>query len=682
MKYFLLFAFLSLGYHTTHAQTDSLKLIALDFVEVKALRISSLLQEQPFSISTYTTSPLQDTRQQLSLQEYLTHVSGLFSLNATNYAQDLRISIRGFGARSAFGIRGVKIIVDGIPETTPDGQGQIDNLNLGLIEKIEVLKGPSSALYGNASGGVLHITTKQDFDTDFLEAGLTLGSYQNQQYQLSGGLAKKNTKLIFQAAHTLTDGYRDQSGLQNTNLNLRWFQKITNKSKINFQANYTNSPIGDDAGGLTLEEVNTNRRQARDRNVQFKTGESIRQFKIGSTYTYELKEHQNIQLYAFYNTRDFEGRLPFNFGGLIDLKRDYFGQGGHYSLKTDFTYGVNTLQVSYNYATQSDKRQRFTNEDGIRGNNTLDQIESFNTIAFYALDHLRIQKWFFTGGIRFDSNTLKATDEKLDDGDQSGSRNLSSLNPSLGINYQLDKGLNLYGNFRSSFETPALSELSANPSGEDGFNTSLNPQQALNYELGIKGFLGSRLKFDLALFHITTKNDLVPFELEAFPDRSFFRNAGASSRNGIEFFAKLALHEKLALQGNYTYSNFTYTDYTLPTGDFSENNLPGIPKHHTALSLLYENTNGFNARLQHRFVDIVYANDANTVSEPSYHIVDFSMNYRIKTKHNVWAPFLGINNLLDTAYNDNIRINVFGSRYYEPAPGINFYAGIRFKTGE
>jgi len=275
MKYILLFSFLSIGYHFTYAQTDSLNLITLDSVEVKALRISSLLKQQPFSISTYTASPLQDTRQQLSLQEYLTHVSGLFSLNATNYAQDLRISIRGFGARSAFGIRGVKIIVDGIPETTPDGQGQIDNLNLGLIEKIEVLKGPSSALYGNASGGVIHITTKQDFDTDFLEAGLTLGSYHNQQYQLSGGLAKKNTKLIFQAAHTLTDGYRDQSGLQNTNLNLRWFQKITNKSKINFQANYTNSPIGDDAGGLTLEEVNTNRRQARDRNVQFKTGENL-----------------------------------------------------------------------------------------------------------------------------------------------------------------------------------------------------------------------------------------------------------------------------------------------------------------------------------------------------------------------------------------------------------------------
>ncbi len=682
MRYITLLVILLLGCHSTNAQKDSLKIIVLDSVEIKALRIEIPSQQQPFSIATYTATTLQETRQQLSLQEYLTHIPGLFSLNANNYAQDLRISIRGFGARSAFGIRGVKIIVDGIPETTPDGQGQIDNLNLGIVEKIEVLKGPSSTLYGNASGGIIHITTKQNFNTDFLEAGLTLGSYNNQQYQITSGIVKNNSKIIFQATHTLSDGYRDQSGLKNTNLNLRWFQKLSDKSKINFQANYTNSPIGDDAGGLTLEEVNADRRQARDRNIQFGTGEAIEQFKIGSTYNYSINEKQDIQFYGFYNHRNFEGRLPFNFGGWIDLNRNYFGQGGHYKIENKAINSRNTLQLGYDFASQKDIRQRFTNDDGTRGTNTLDQIERFTNIAFYALDHFYIKKWLVTAGLRFDSNILKVTDQKLDNGNQSGRRNLSSVNPSLGVNYQLANQLNLYGNFRSSFETPSLSELSANPTGEDGFNNSLDPQRAFNYEIGFKGLVCNRLSFDLALFYINTKNDLVPFELEAFPDRSFFRNAGTTERTGAELSTNYSISSEFSVQGSYTYSNFKYTSFTLPQGDFSENALPGIPKHFTALSFLYKNVKGFNARLQHRFVDTFFANDANSVSEPSYHIADFSMSYRFKGQHSIWSPFFGINNIFDAKYSDNIRLNAFGGRYFEPAPGINFYVGIRYKLSE
>ena len=682
MRAITLLIILLLGCYHIKAQNDSLKVILLDSVEIKTLRIATSAQQQPFSIASYNATTLQETRQQLSLQEYLTHISGLFSLNANNYAQDLRISIRGFGARSAFGIKGVKIIVDGIPETTPDGQGQIDNLNLGIIENIEVLKGSSSALYGNASGGIIHISTKQNFNTDFLKAGLTLGSYNNQQYQISGGIAKNTSKVIFQGSHTRSDGYRDQSGLKNSNFNLRWFEKLSNTSKINFQVNYTNSPIGDDAGALTLEEVKAERRQARGRNIQFRTGEAIEQFKIGGTYQYFINEKENVQLYGFYNHRNFEGRLPFNFGGWINLNRNYYGQGGHYTLKSPFTKGNNELQLGYEYASQKDIRKRFINDDGIKGSNTLNQIERFTNVGFYVLDHFYIKKWLVTTGIRFDSNRLKVTDQKLDNGNQSGDRNLSSVNPSFGVNYQLIDQLNLYGNFRSSFETPSLSELSANPTGEDGFNTSLDPQRAFNYEIGFKGVVCNHLNFDLTLFYINTKNDLVPFELEAFPNRSFFRNAGATKRTGIELATTYTINPEFSVQGNYTYSNFKYTSYTLPQGDFLENELPGIPKNFTALSLLYKNKKGFNARLQYRFVDTFFANDANNASEPSYHITDFSMSYRFKKQQSIWSPFFGVNNIFNTNYSDNIRLNAFGNRYYEPAQKINFYAGIRYKLSE
>jgi len=122
-----------------NAQEDTLNAL-IDEIEIRATRISTSPLQQPYSLATYNASTLQETRQQLSLQEYLYQIPGLFSLNANNYAQDLRISIRGFGARAAFGIRGVKIVVDGIPETTPDGQGQIDNLNVGIVERLEVTR--------------------------------------------------------------------------------------------------------------------------------------------------------------------------------------------------------------------------------------------------------------------------------------------------------------------------------------------------------------------------------------------------------------------------------------------------------------------------------------------------------------------------------------------------------------
>lgn len=679
MKHITLFIIVLLGCSSLYAQKDSVSTIVLDSVEVQALRIATTQKQQPFAITQYSATTLQETRQQLSLQEYLNDIPGLFSLNATNYAQDLRISIRGFGARSAFGIRGVKIIVDNIPETTPDGQGQLDNLNISSIEKIEVLKGPSSALYGNASGGILHITTKQNFKTDFIEAGLTLGSFNHQQYQLSGGIVNNSSKLIFFANHTLTDGYRDQSGLKNTNLNFRWFQKLTKKSTLNFQANYTNSPIGEDAGGLTLAEANTNRMQARDRNIQFKTGEAVDQLKVGSTYNYAINHKQDIQFYGFYNRRNFEGRLPFNFGGWIDLNRNYFGQGGHYKLKNYFAKGHNTLQIGYDFSTQKDARQRFTNEDGIKGTNTLDQIESFTNIAFYTLDNLQLKKWFIAAGLRFDYNTLKVSDEKLDNGDQSGLINLSSVNPSLGVNYEISNRLNAYANYRSSFETPALSELSANPTGQDGFNNTLHPQQAFNYEIGLKGSIGKDFNFDVTLFTVNTKDDLVPFELEAFPDRDFFRNAGSTTRNGLELATNLNLCKKLTLKSTYTYSNFKYKEYNTPNGDFVNNQLPGIPKHFATISLEHQNVSGLNARVQQKYIGELFTNDANSIALPSYTSTDFNMSYRIKLKHTLWVPFIGIQNIFNTAYNDNLRINAFGDRYYEPAPGMNFYIGLRFK---
>ncbi|PHN08461.1 TonB-dependent receptor family protein [Flavilitoribacter nigricans] len=682
-KVFLSFLIFSAMILPVSAQQDSLKSVTFDEVQVSALRIATPTLDQPFSIATYRAGTLQETRQQLSLQEYLYQVPGLFSLNANNYAQDLRISIRGFGARSAFGIRGVKIVVDGIPETTPDGQGQIDNLNIGIIDRLEVLKGPSSALYGNASGGVIQIHTQQDFDRNFLNAGLTFGSFNMQQYQLSGGWVHGRTRAILQGTHTRTDGYREQSRLENTNFNARVFHDFSDRSKLNFQFNYTNSPVGDDPGGINADDVREDRQQARDQNVRFEAGESVAQLKLGTQYEYELDDTKSIQFYGFYSNRDFEGRIPIGADGWINLQRAYFGQGGHFKKVSTLPSGSNTVQVGYEWAIQQDDRRRFANNEGVKGDLALDQIERFSTLGLYLLDHLSFDRWLFSFGLRYDLNELAADDQLLSDGDQSGTRNLSALNPSIGINFEVSPQLHLYGSYRTSFETPSLSELSANPSGAAGFDPDLRSQRAYNYELGFKGLLGNDLDFDLAFFHINTKNDLVPFELEAFPGRTFFRNAGSTIRNGMELWLRYQLSRQFSLRGSYTYSDFTYDDYVIDEKDLGGKLLPAIPPHFLSLQLAYESEDGLNLRLQHRFTAEFYANDDNTATEPAYHVTDLSLGYRLPLDRATLVPFFGINNLLNTQYSDNVRINAFGGRYYEPAAGINFYGGIRLNlTGK
>lgn len=661
------------------AQTDTLLRQNIDSIQIFATRLAIPLQQQPFAISQYRASIIQQSRQQLSLQEFISHIPGLFSLNAQNYAQDLRISIRGFGARSAFGIRGIKIIVDGIPETTPDGQGQLDNLNLGIIEKIEVLKGSSSTLYGNASGGVININTLSDFKQNFLEAGLTFGSYHLQQYQLKGGWQREDTRIIGQVSHTQTDGYRQQSGVESTNVNLRVLHDFSKQAKLNFQINYTNSPQADDAGGLNLESAMADRRQARDRNVLFQTGEAIEQLKLGAAYNYDLNKNSALNFYGFYSNRGFYGLLPFEFGGIVDLSRNYWGQGGHYKFKKIFNHYVGTFQIGYEYADQRDTRQRFINLEGDAGALTLNQLESFQNIGVYYLIKADFNRFSAQAGLRFDNNQLQVKDYFLDNGDASDQIDLQAFSYSIALNHASNQYLNIYLNSRYSYETPSLSELSADPENGGGFNLNLKPQEAYTQEIGLRGNWSKHANFDATLFYISTKNDLVPYELEAFPDRTFYQNAGSTNRFGLELSAEYFFTKNFSISSSYTYSDFKYDTYFSNNDNFSGNLLPAIPKHTCSILATYQQSSGLQLRTQGRYIGTLFTNDSNSVSVDDYFLLDANIGYQIQLKKVKVFPFFGLNNLLNIEYFDNIRINAFGNRFYEPGAEFNVYGGVRFK---
>ena len=637
--------------------------ITLKQVRVEAMKISSLKKEVPYSISVLNFKENQKLFQQLSLQEYLEGVPGLFSLNANNYAQDLRISLRGFGARSAFGIRGIKIIIDGIPETTPDGQGQIDNAPLGLIEKIEVLRGPQASFYGNAAGGVISIKTIDSLSENKNIFKSSFGNYNLQSYQFTSYLNKKNTSALIYFNNIQTDGFRKNSALKQKAINLKVKHRFTDQSLLNFQFNYTDSPLAQDSGGLTKEETLLEWDMARQRNIDYDTYEKINQLKFGFNWEKKLRKKIKLNLFSFYSNRDFYGKLPFEFGGIIDLDRFYQGLGSsliYNDINENYTHQI---QFGIEYYSQNDFRKRYKNLNGVKGSNVFDQKENFDTTAIFLIDKIELNNWIIRSSLRHDNLIISTDNSKYN-------KYYNVINPSFGFTNEFKNEQYIFLNFSTSFETPTLSELSANPSGLEGFNLELNPSKAHSYEFGWKSYKSNYL-IEANIFYIKSSNEVLPYELEDFPGRSFYENTGETERRGFELFSRFNW-------GSYSVEgSFTYAKYSFKNED--HNDLPGIPGTHWIIKVENNLNRGWTSRLTYENVGGFYANNINTVFINSFQKTRFQIAKRINFNSKIIDFSAGINNLLNKRYYDNIRLNAFGSRYYEPAPPRNFYISIALK---
>ncbi|MEM9921332.1 MAG: TonB-dependent receptor [Bacteroidota bacterium] len=683
VRKYLLLLFLSLSCPWLQAQLspDTLATNQLETIQVKAQKIQKPWLKS--AISSYTLSTeLKEQLPQNSLQELLVNVPSIFSMNANNRAQDLRISVRGFGSRAAFGVRGVKFIVDGIPETTTDGQGQLDNLNLGIIQSIEVMNNGSSAFYGNASGGVINISTTDESafqnQQHFTELGLGFQSFEGQLYQLTTGQKLGKTSLILHASHQQSEGYREQSDFQSTNVNIRLIHQLSDHSKIEGIFNYMDSPTADDPGGVNLMAFDSIPRSARDRNVQFEAGEAISQLKTSLRYTSRFFDKLDFQTYGFYSRRDFFGKLPFSNSGIIDLRRDFAGHGSSLSGQLKRRSLQWKWYAGYEWSLQNDERQRFVNMDGAQGAATLDQTEKFGNIGLFLLNDFTIGQWIVNAALRYDNNQIEAVDAFLSDGDNSGEIDLDDVNYSVGVAYQINQRQSIFASVSTSFETPTLNELSNNPTG-GGLNPALAPQQATHFELGFKGFLPTQGRFQLTAFFIRSKDELLPFEIEQFPGRTFFRNIGRSDRLGAELFYQQNFHPLISLQTNWAVHQFTFEEYILDGEDFNGNRLPGTPNFQGNINLLLTPLARLHINLQNQSIGKIYTNDGNSEAQDSRSITSISIKYILEKDQFRFMPYIGINNLFKTKYADNIRINAFGQRYYEAAPDLFVYGGIRVR---
>jgi iron complex outermembrane receptor protein len=659
----LVFPLILLAQTSSKTATITLKEVALEAPKLKTSRF-----KMPSSISSLNLIPLQGFQQQLSLQEYLRAVPGLFSLNSNNYAQDLRLSIRGFGSRAAFGIRGVKLIVDGIPETTPDGQGQVDNLPLGILRQLEVLRGPSASLYGNAAGGVVYLNTLDSLQGETIIFRATMGSYAYQNYQLTTQIGGKKTTALVHLNRTTTDGFRKFSRLEQNIFNAKIKHELSSRSRVNFQMNYTNSPKAEDPGGLKLEETEVDFMQARGRNVEYNTFEKIDQFKIGFRWEQQWGSHWDLDSYAFYSFRDFYGKLPFENGGIIDLFRNYYGLGTRLTYKETQEQFTHRWQLGIENSSQRDQRERFLNLKGNQGDSVFSQEERFGNFGVSLLDELQWEKVLIRTGLRYDYQTLGVNTD-------TDNQEYTVLNPSIGLSYAIAKNQRVFVNFSTSFETPTLSELSANPSGEEGLNLDLNPSKAINYELGWK-CQTALAYFEATSFYIQSSNEILPYELEDFPGRSFYRNVGATIRYGLELAATLQWNQ-WAFQASLTQAQYQFDQENEADG-LDGKSLPGIPNSQLFFQLDYTSQADWKWVLSGEHVGSFYANNTNSVEIKSFQKVQFQAQKKVSLSWSEFDFFAGINNLLNTTYFDNIRLNAFGGRFYEPAPGRNFYLGTRF----
>jgi iron complex outermembrane receptor protein len=597
----------------------------------------------------------------INFQDAIDFSAGLWITNSENQAQDNRMAIRGFGARSAFGIRGLKIILDGIPLTTPDGQSQVDNIPFQLIKNIEVMKSLSSTRYGNASGGVVSIKTFDNM-SEKLNFGIGYGSYGYKNVQGTYSTNNEKSISILNISQVESDGYREHSSYLNKSLFFKHYRGFENLN-LRFNLLYFDSPYAYDPGGLNIESVQENRSQARDRNVLYNSQESVQQIQSGLVLDWKTKLGEvNSNLY--YSKRDFIGLLPFTNGGYVNLNRNFYG--AEISLKgksQNFEWIIGT-----SIQDQNDDRKRFENNEGEKGLKVVDQIESFNSFGTFILGSFNKPKYSLQAGLRYDFHNISLEDNMgIDQQFIDYSKQLKAFSPNLGLIYSLSNNEEIYINYGHAYETPSLSELSANPTGV-GFNDELSPMISRGLDLGYRK-LSQNLSFSLTLFYIDSKDEIVRYELEGFDGMNFYRNLGTSKRLGAEFYATYKFGKAGVLNASYTHAKYKFENQGV------NGSLAGIPKSNFLFEWLYNYKDIF-LKLDVKYVNSLFADNNNEVIVPSYMLSNIAIKNKFIFKSFSLDIALQIRNLFNKYYFDNIRTNAFGNRFYEPASLRNFIISI------
>lgn len=650
-------------------------------VRVHALRLGQDLLATPAAVDVVDRDAIAQGRRKTQLNAALTRVPGVYASNGSNFVQNLRVSIRGFGARSAFGVRGVRVRVDGIPETLVDGQAQTDSIDLGAIDHMQVLRGPFSALYGNATGGVIDITTLKPGDGPLDEAEVAGGS--NGYHRES--LASAHQHDGWGYAATLTrlhqKGYRDHSKAVKNQFTGKLERDVGDNGKLTLTSRLLRAPNTQDPGAVTRATAQADRHAARSANVDYDARQTVGQETLGGVFEDTLAAHQDYKLHAFYSHRNFIEYLPFETtsgGGVVTYRRNFFGGGGQ-TTRHDTLFGHhNQLVLGVDVQTQRDDRQRYNNEFGRKGRRRFDQDETATNVAVFLQDEFEVTPDLKTTiGARYDWLNFDIGDHFAADGDQSGARDYRRASVNAGISYAWAHRQHVYANVANAFESPTFTEF-ANPSGSGGFNPNLGPQKAVNYEIGAKGEFGKRGRYQIDAFRVAVRDAITAYAERG--DRTFYQNSGRSRRQGIESKLSFDLGHHLSTTLAYTVASYEYRDFIDENGhDYAGNRLPGIPEQTGFGELKWQRRDIGYASVDVHWAGSIFADDANQARVAPHTVVNARVGKTVAAGAHHLSAYAGVDNLLDQDYFDNIRINSYGRRYFEPAPGRSLYAGLKFR---
>jgi len=645
--------------------------------------------ELPFAVTVQTPDSLRPGQRHLSLDETLWLIPGLSVSNRNNPSQDPRISIRGFGARSAFGVRGIRVLRDGIPLTLPDGQTPVDYLDLESVGRVEVMRGSASSLYGNAGGGVVDIRTSDPPQVPVSGAvRMWNGGFGSRRLVAKTGGAADGFGYQANVARTESDGYRDYSRQRMTN----GFARI---SYDNVEGSYAlewlgvNTPVAENPGALTRAQFDTDPRLADPLSIRKGARKAVTQSQLGLTARHTIARGV-VEAAAYVGTRTLDNPLTF---AVVDVGRTM--SGGNLRATVPFSLlGLDhRLTAGTELQLQNDLRRNFTNCNDApaptvptttcpvlgteRGTVTLNQREIVSSFGSYLRDEVDFgRRYTLTASARTDAVRFRVKDKLINatNPDDSGERPLDAVSPMVGVLARLSGSHSAYANISSAFETPTATELGNQPSGAAGINRELKPQRSTTYEVGVKGVGASGLQYNAALFATGVHDELIPFDIPGGGGRRYFRNAGRTSRRGIEVGLGAAI-KRLELGGAYTYANYRFVEFTVDTAHYAGNRIPGIPRQTLQASAAFHSAVA-TLVTEATFADRMFVNDANSESSPGYGIVNARVVSSALWNGSGAELTLGAQNVFNTKYISSVSVNAAAGKFYEPGSQRSVFIGF------
>ncbi len=643
----------------------------LDPIIVSATRLPAPLEQGPASISFLNVGGILGSPS--AFMNLLSSVPGLLVQNQFNFAQDLRISLRGFGARSSFGVRGIQILEDGLPLTLPDGQSQVDEIDFDAVERIQVVRGPSSSLYGNGSGGVINLQSKTGAEPAYLEYRTMGGNYGLLKTSLLGGFQTSDGRYFASLTRMTSDGFRAHSNAESWKLNGRMQFFLNRGSQLTFTLSSVYSPQLLDPGGLTLSEAQADPGQASALNLRDGTGEKVRLGRIGIEYQIALSASQQLDIAGYYGRRELDNAIPYRF---VNLQRELAGGRVQWDVSGSLFGTSHQLFAGTEAQFQLDDRLNLDNVAGSPGDSLLlDQREQVRNFAFFAQEQIQLTEALaLTLGTRYDQIGFLIADHLLRDGNDSGSKSFRRLSSRGGLALTPSPLLQIFCSISQSFETPTSTEIVNRPGGGGGINPEVAPQTAISYELGVTHRVGELLAFNASCYYISLHDELIAFR--DFTDRVYYRNAGRSHRAGGEAEVRLHMPMGIELKVAYSYLRALFDGFQKGQMNLAGNYTPGLPAHHLFGKISYVHPSGFFVSCDASLIGRMFADDENRVEVSPACVANVDAGVEISINTISVRCVAGLNNVLDSFYYGNIRINANRGRYFEPAPGISASGGV------